>query len=135
MRQTSIDRLQNTVFRRLGDDVEVFAPGADVGADRPVWTGRSVRLVDQSVEAPGDGLSYEAKVQGFSFRASDAPSVPQGAIVRYAGVSYVVERDRFTGGVNDPSYREMSPHRPRAERSSSLTSSLTSGLPCGILPG
>ena len=91
MNQASIDRLQGAIFRQLGDDAEVFAPDADVSADRPVWTGRVIQLVDQSAETPGDGLSYEQKVQGFSFRASDAPSVPQGAIVRYDGRSFVVD--------------------------------------------
>ena len=91
MQQASINRLQDSIFRQLGDDVEVFAPDADVGADHPVWAGRSVRLVDESAETPGDGLSYEQKVQGFSFRASDAPSVPQGAIVRYDGRSFIVD--------------------------------------------
>ena len=91
MKQASIDRLQGAIFRQLGDDAEVFAPGANVAADEPVWTGRTVRIVDESAEAPGDGLSYEQKVQGFSFRSSDAPSVPQGAIVRYDGRSFVVD--------------------------------------------
>ena len=95
MKQASIDRLQGAIFRQLGDDVEVFAPGADVGADEPVWAGRAVHLVDQSAEAPGDGLSYEQKVQGFSFRASDAPPVPQGALLRYGGRTFVVD-ERIT---------------------------------------
>ena len=91
MQQASIDRSQDAIFRQLGDDTEVFAADADVDADEPVWTGRSVRLVDESAETPGEGLSYEQKVQGFSFRASDVPSLPQGAIVRYDGRSFVVD--------------------------------------------
>ena len=92
MQQASINRLQGAVFRQLGDDIEVFAPGADVEADDPVWAGRSVRLVDQATETPGDGrLSYEQKVEGFSFRALDAPSVRQGSIVLYDGRSLIVD--------------------------------------------
>ena len=91
MKRASIDRLQGAIFRQLGDDVEVFAPGANVAADEPVWTGLAVRLVDESAEAPGGGLSYEAKVQRFSFRASDAPPVPQGALLRYGGRTFVVD--------------------------------------------
>ena len=91
MKRASINRLQGAIFRQLGDDVEVFAPGANVAADEPVWVGLAVRLTDESAEAPGGDLSYETKVQRFSFRASDAPPVPQGALLLYGGSTFVVD--------------------------------------------
>ena len=91
MRQATIDRMQKGHWDHLGDSVEVFAPGADVDADDPVWSGLAIRIVPDPTDAPNEGLGYQQSVNGFSFRASDAPSVPQQAIVRYAGRSYTVD--------------------------------------------
>ena len=91
MKQATIDRAQESIWRQLGDSVEVFAPGSDVDADDPVWTGLAIRSVPDPTDAPNEGLGYQQAVIRFSFRASGAPSVPQRAIVRYAGRSYLVD--------------------------------------------
>ena len=97
MQQDTINRTQASIWGRLGDTVEVFAAGADVESDDPVWTGLAVRIVPEATDAPGEGLGYQQSVAGFSFRASDAPAVPLDAIVRYAGASYVIAEIREVG--------------------------------------
>ena len=39
MRQDVIDMAQSAIWLGLGDEVEVFAPGANVATDAPIWTG------------------------------------------------------------------------------------------------
>ena len=90
MRQDVIDLAQSGIWENLGASVDVFAPGADVSVDAPVWSGLAVRMVPEATDAPGDGLSYQLPIHGFSFRLDGAPELKQGTIVRYASTSYTV---------------------------------------------
>ena len=98
MRQDLIDLAQSAIWQGIGDHVDVFAPGADVRVDAPVWSGLAVRIVPEATDAPSEGIGYQQSVAGFSFRASDAPAVPLEAIVRYAGASYVIAEMAEVGG-------------------------------------
>ena len=84
MRQDVIDLAQSGIWAGIGDAVAVFAPGADVSVDAPVWSGVAVRIVPDPTNAPGEGLSYQQPIHGFSFRLGGAPELKQGTIVRYA---------------------------------------------------
>ena len=97
MRQDLIDLAQSAIWPGIGDDVEVFAPGADVATDAPIWTGSAIRMVPDATDAPGEGLSYQLPIHGFSFRLGGAPELKQGTIVRYASTSYTVAEIREAG--------------------------------------
>ena len=97
MRQDLIDLAQAAIWDGLGGEVEVFAPAADVATDAPIWTGLAVRIVPEATDAPGDGLSYQLPIHGFSFRLGGAPELKQGTIVRYASTSYTVAEIREAG--------------------------------------
>ena len=91
MRQATIDRVQAGIWRKVGDYVEVFAPGGDVDADDPIWSGLAIRLVPTATDTPGETQSYQQPVRGFSFRLWDVPRLPQDTIIRYADVSWTVD--------------------------------------------
>ena len=78
MRQDVIDLAQTAIWDGLGDYVEVFAPSANV-ALRTRLSGRvqAVRTVPDPTDAPGEGLSYQQPIRGFSFRLSGAPVLKQ----------------------------------------------------------
>lgn len=92
MKQASLDRLQQAVWRQHGEPVDVFGPEQDQDTDDPEWSGTGIRTVDETTEAPeGDILSYQARVRGFAFAAAGAPALPQGAIIRYDGRLFEVD--------------------------------------------
>lgn len=90
MRNDLIEHLQHEIWTAIGDAVTVFAPGADLMVDAPIWAGLAIRIVPEDVDAPSEGLGYKAAINGFSFRASDAPTLPLKAIIYYSGESFVV---------------------------------------------
>ena len=90
MRNDLIEHLQHEIWTGIGEPVSVYAPGADVDVDVAVWVGLAIRIVPESTDAPTEGLGFKAPINGFSFRVSDAPTLPLKAIVQYDGASYVV---------------------------------------------
>ena len=91
MRQDLIDLAQSAIWDGLGDAVEVFAPGADVATDAPMWKGEAVRIVPDATDAPGGGsLSYQQPIRGFSFRLDGAPELKQGTQIRHAAAVWSV---------------------------------------------
>ena len=85
MRQDEIDLAQTAIWDGLGDDVEVFAPSANVATDAPIWTGEAIRIVPEATDAPGGGaLSYQQPIRGFSFRLEGAPELKQHTKIRHA---------------------------------------------------
>ena len=75
MRQDVIDLAQAAIWDGIGDAVEVFAPGADVATDAPIWTGEAVRIVPDATDAPGGGsLSYQEPIRGFRSAWTARPS-------------------------------------------------------------
>ena len=70
MRKDVIDIAQSAIWLGLGDEVEVFSPGANVATDAPIWAGMAIRTVPEATDAPGEGLSYQQPIRGFSFRLS-----------------------------------------------------------------
>ena len=97
MRQDVVDLAQTAIWDGIGEEVEVFAPSANVALDAPIWTGSAIRMVPDATDAPGDGLSYQLPIHGFSFRLGGAPELKQGTIVRYASTSYTVAEIREAG--------------------------------------
>ena len=98
MRKDVIDRTQASIWRQLADAVEVFAPGADVDADDPVWTGLAVRTVPDPTDAPGGGtLSYQTPIRGFSFRLAGAPVLKQHTKIRHAAKVWTVDEIAESG--------------------------------------
>ena len=83
MRQDVIDLAQSAIWSGLGDDVSVFAPGANVATDAPIWTGAAIRIVPDATDAPGgEGLTYQQPIRGFSFRLDRAPVLKQKTLIR-----------------------------------------------------
>ena len=99
MRQDEIDLAQSAIWDGLGNEVEVFAPGANVATDAPIWTGEAIRIVPESAEAPGGGtLSYQQPIRGFSFRLSGAPVLKQKTLIRHAAAVWTVDEISDVGG-------------------------------------
>ena len=73
----------SAIWLGLGDEVEVFAPGANVATDAPIWTGEAIRTVPEATDAPGEGLSYQQPIRGFSFRLAGAPVLKQKTLIRH----------------------------------------------------
>ena len=91
MRQDVIDMAQSAIWLGLGDEVEVFAPGANVATDAPIWKGEAIRTVPDATDAPGEGLSYQQPIRGFSFRVSGAPVLKQKTKIRHAAKVWTVD--------------------------------------------
>ena len=91
MRQDVIDLAQTAIWDGLGDYVEVFAPSANVALDAPIWSGSAVRTVPDPTDAPGEGLSYQQPIRGFSFRLSGAPVLKQKTKIRHAAKVWTVD--------------------------------------------
>ena len=83
MRQELIDIAQDAIWQGLGDGVEVFSPTADLATDAPIWTGEAIRIVPEATDAPGEGLSYQQPIRGFSFRLAGAPVLKQKTLIRH----------------------------------------------------
>ena len=91
MRQDLIGLAQSAIWDGIGDAVEVFAPGADVATDAPIWTGEAIRIVPDATDAPGGGsLSYQQPIRGFSFRLDGAPELKQDTKIRHAAAVWSV---------------------------------------------
>ena len=91
MRQDVIDLAQSAIWDGIGDAVEVFAPGADVATDAPIWTGLAVRIVPEGTDAPaGASLGYQEPSRGFSFRLVGAPELKQDTKIRHAAAVFSV---------------------------------------------
>ena len=91
MRQDVIDLAQTAIWQNLGDVVDVFAPGADVATDAPIWTGEAIRIVPEATDAPaGASLGYQEPIRGFSFRLDGAPELKQDTKIRHAAAVWSV---------------------------------------------
>ena len=91
MRQDVIDMAQSAIWLGLGDEVEVFAPGANVATDAPIWKGEAIRTVPDATDAPGEGLSYQQPIRGFSFRVAGAPVLKQKTLIRHAAKVWTID--------------------------------------------
>ena len=83
MRKDVIDLAQTAIWDGIGEEVEVFAPSANVALDAPIWTGEAIRIVPEATDAPGEGLSYQQPIRGFSFRLAGAPVLKQKTLIRH----------------------------------------------------
>ena len=91
MRQDVIDLAQTAIWDGIGEEVEVFAPSANVALDAPIWTGLAVRIVPEGTDAPaGASLGYQEPIRGFSFRLDGAPELKQGTKIRHAAAVWSV---------------------------------------------
>ena len=91
MRKDVIDIAQSAIWLGLGDEVEVFSPGANVATDAPIWAGMAIRTVPEATDAPGEGLSYQQPIRGFSFRLSGSPVLKQKTKIRHAAKVWTVD--------------------------------------------
>ena len=48
-----------------------------MATDAPIWAGMAIRTVPEATDAPGEGLSYQQPIRGFSFRVAGAPVLKQ----------------------------------------------------------
>ena len=91
MRQDVIDLVQTAIWDGIGEEVEVFAPGANVATDLPIWMGTAIRTIPESAEVPGGGtLSFQQPIRGFSFRLDGAPRLKQKTLIRHAAKVWIV---------------------------------------------
>ena len=100
MRAATIDRVQARIWRRLGDDVEVFDSPDDLTPGNGDWTGLAIRDVDRTVESPdGEGITFEEAIRGFSFRLTDAPGefLHLGSVIRLGTQFFTVDGNRQPG--------------------------------------
>ena len=97
MRQDVIDMAQSAIWLGLGDEVEVFAPGADLATAASIWTGMAIRTVPDATDAPGEGLSYQQPIRGFSFRVSGAPVLKQKTLIRHAAKVWTIDEIAESG--------------------------------------
>ena len=98
MRKDVIDMAQSAIWLGLGDEVEVFAPGADVATAAPIWAGMAIRTVPDPTDAPGGGtLSYQTPIRGFSFRLAGAPELKQHTKIRHAVKVWTIDEIAESG--------------------------------------
>ena len=98
MRQDVIDMAQSAIWLGLGDEVEVFSPGANVATDAPIWKPvMAIRTVPDATDAPGEGLSYQQPIRGFSFRVAGAPVLKQHTKIRHAVKVWTVDEIAESG--------------------------------------
>ena len=97
MRQDVIDMAQSAIWLGLGDEVEVFSPGANVATAAPIWAGMAIRTVPDATDAPGEGLSYQQPIRGFSFRVAGAPVLKQHTKIRHAVKVWTVDEIAESG--------------------------------------
>ena len=62
-----------------------------MATDAPIWKGEAIRTVPDATDAPGEGLSYQQPIRGFSFRVAGAPVLKQKTLIRHAAKVWTID--------------------------------------------